>query len=51
MVVVVDNFSRFITLGALPNRSSTTVANWFYNNVYCIYGKPEIIKSDLGGEF
>lgn len=44
--VVIDNFSRFAIIGALPNRQSETVANWFYNHVCCIYGKPEVIKSD-----
>ena len=44
--VVVDNFSRFVIVGALPNRQSETVANWFYNQICCIYGKPKVIKSN-----
>ena len=50
-MVLVDNFSKFVTIGALPDRRSETLAWWLYENVICLYGKPLMIKSDGGSEF
>ena len=46
-----DNFSKFVTLGALPDRRSDTIAQWLHANVVCLYGRPLLIKSDGGSEF
>lgn len=51
IVVLVDNFSKFVTIGALPDRTSATLAWWLYEHVICLYGKPLMIKSDGGSEF
>ena len=48
---MVDNFSKFVHLGALPNRNSITLANWAFKSVFEVFGVLEIIKSDNGGEF
>ena len=50
-MVMVDNFSRFVTLGALPDWTSNTLARWLNEHVVCIYGAPELVKFDGGGEF
>ena len=51
IVVLVDNFSKFVMIGALPDRKSETIAMWLYETVICLFGKPLLIKSDLGSEF
>ena len=51
IVVVVDNFSKFVMLGSLPDRRADTVALWFYQQVICLFGAPVLIKSDGGSEF
>ena len=51
IVVLVDNFSKFVLLGALPNRTSKTLATWFMREVVGVFGVPHIIKSDNGSEF
>ena len=48
---MVDNFSKHVILGATPNRQAQTIAEWFYTHVICLFGAPEIIKSDGGSEF
>ena len=48
---MVDNFSKFVHLGAIPNRNSLTLANWALTRVFTVFGPPKIIKSDNGGEF
>ena len=46
-----DNFSKYVVLGALPNRKSETLAEWFYKAVVAYFGVPAVIKSDGGSEF
>ena len=46
-----DNFSKFIVIRALEDRKSKTVAKWFYQNINCMFGTPELVKSNGGGEF
>ena len=40
IVVLVDNFSKFVMLGALPDRRAETIAQWLYQNVICLFGSP-----------
>ena len=48
---MVDNFSKFVFLSALPNREGDTIADFIFKQVVCIFGPPLILKSDNGGEF
>ena len=40
IVVLVDNFSKFLVLGALGDRRAETLATWFHDHVLCIFGEP-----------
>ena len=51
IVVLVDNFSKYVVLGAVPDRKSETLAKWFYRSVVGYFGVPAVIKSDNGLEF
>ena len=51
IVVLVDNFSKFVMIGALPDRKAETVAQWLYGTVIYLFGIPLLIKSDGGSEF
>ena len=48
---MVDNFSRFVFLGALKDRSSGSTTKWIMEHVIGICGSSIIIKSDNGSEF
>ena len=48
---MVDNFSKFVLIGELKDRQSSTIAKWIMQNVIGIFGIPLIIKSDNGSEF
>ena len=50
-MVLVDNFSKSVLLGALPDRTSKTLATWFMREVIGIFGVPHIVKLDNGREF
>ena len=50
-MVLVDNFSKFVVLGALKDRKSDTLADWFYRSVVAYFGVPAVVKSDGGSEF
>jgi hypothetical protein len=50
MLVMVDHFSRFTILRALPDKSSLTVAKELLN-IFCLFSFPKIISHDNGSEF
>ncbi|MEG1462852.1 MAG: DDE-type integrase/transposase/recombinase, partial [Anaerorhabdus sp.] len=50
MLVVVDYFSRYTILRALPNKSGETIARSLLQ-IFCSYGFPRKITSDRGSEF
>ena len=49
--MLTDNFSKYVVLGALPNRKLETLAEWFYKVVIAYFGVSVVIKSDNGLEF
>ena len=51
IIVAVDNFNKFVLIGALPNRQAITITNWFLKNIIGILGWPVMVKSDNGSEF
>lgn len=50
ILVVVDYFSRFTILRALPDKHSHTIAKELLS-IFCLFGFPKIINSDNGSEF
>lgn len=50
MLVLVDYYSRFTILRALPDKHSTTIAKELLN-VFSLFGFPKVINSDNGTEF
>ncbi len=46
-----DRFSRYIREVPLENKSSLSVAMSFFNEWICLFGVPEKLLSDNGGEF
>ena len=49
--VVIDNFSKYVILGALKTKASKEIADWLETNLFCTYGIPFAIFSDRGTEF
>jgi transposase InsO family protein len=50
LFVLVDVFTRFIFLRAIPNKEASTIAMTLYR-IFCDVGFPSIIQSDNGSEF
>jgi transposase InsO family protein len=50
MLVLVDYYSRFTILRALPDKHSTTIAKELLS-VFSLFGFPKVINSDNGTEF
>ena len=50
ILTIVDVFTRYVVLRALPDKTATTVAKNLFE-VFCNYGFPKIIQSDNGPEF
>ena len=48
---MVDNFSKFVKIGALKDRTLETLAKWLMDEIVGIFGPPTIIKSGNGSEF
>ena len=40
IIVAIDNFSKYVELKALPNRTSKEVTNFVIENILCRYGAP-----------
>ena len=51
MIVAIDCYSKWVECGALTNRESWTIAQWFYTNVLARYGKCAFVTTDQGSEF
>ena len=51
IVVMIDAFSRYVELDAIPDKTTATVANSFFQKIVCRHGCPERLCSDRGREF
>ena len=51
IVVCVDDFSKFVVLKVLPNRTADEVQKWFLQNILAPYGRPLQVRTDRGKEF
>ena len=50
-MVVMDHFSRYATVVAIPDKTAATVARALTRHVLLIHGPPETLLSDQGTEF
>jgi hypothetical protein len=50
-VVAVDPMTKWVEIGAIKNKASSTVANWFHETITCRYGPPVHVRCDQGTEF
>ena len=51
LITCVDYFTRWIEVGMLRNKTAKATCDWLKREILHRYGRPEVIVSDLGGEF
>lgn len=51
IVLAVCVFSRWVEIGCVADLKSTTICEWFHQNVTCRYGLPVAVRTDKGREF
>ena len=51
VLVIVDDFSKFVILVPMESLTSTNVANAFLERVLAAYGRPMRVRIDGGSEF
>ena len=51
VVVCVEDFSKFINLGWLDEKSSEALKVWFLHNILGPFGRPLQVRTDRGNEF
>ena len=51
VIVVMDYFSKWPEVYAIPNQETNTITNVFVNNWVCLYGVPIERHSDQGRNF
>ena len=51
VLVASDYFTRWVEAYAIPNQEATTVAEKLVNNMFCHFGLPEQLHSDMRVQF
>ena len=51
IVICVDDFSKFVVLGTLPDRTASSLASWFSTHILGPFGRPLQVRTDRGNEF
>lgn len=51
ILIVVDDFTRYVLCAALPSLTSRAVRQVFIERILTVYGKPERVRTDGGREF
>lgn len=51
LIVCVDAFSKWVEIGTFDRLLSTSVMDWFHENIVCRYGVPVVVRCDNGKEF
>ena len=46
-----DAPTKYAQIVAIPNKEAITVTDAVFTNLFCIYGCPTIIRTDMGKEF
>lgn len=50
-IVAVDCFSKWVEIIPIKDRTSRTIADWFYRELVPRFGKPKWVRVDAGREF
>ena len=45
IIVLVETFSKWVELGTVTHLDSTNITHWFYANIVCRYGLPELVRT------
>jgi IS30 family transposase len=51
IVMAVDHFTKWVEIRALESNDAQSIASFFYEDVICRHGVPEILTTDQGTEF
>lgn len=51
LLIVLDQFSKFVLLKPVRNSKAPTICSYFESEVFHVYGVPESILTDNGGQF
>jgi hypothetical protein len=51
IVIAVDHFTKWVELRAIESNDAQSIASFFYKDVICRHGVPEILTTDQGTEF
>jgi hypothetical protein len=51
IVIAVDHFTKWVEARALETNDAQSIASFFYDDVICRHGVPEILTTDQGSEF
>lgn len=51
VLIVTDHFTKLAHAFLCPNQSAKAIAHQLWNNIFCVYGFPRRIHSDLGANF
>jgi len=51
IVIAVDHFTKWVEIKALESNDAQSIALFFYEDVICRHGVPEILTTDQGTEF
>jgi IS30 family transposase len=51
IVIAVDHFTKWVELRAIESNDAQSIASFFYEDVICRHGVPEILTTDQGTEF
>lgn len=51
ILVASDYFTKWVEAYAIPNQEATTVAGKLVDNMFCHFGLPEQLHSDMGAQF
>jgi len=51
ILVASDYFTKWVEAYAIPNQEATTIAGKLVDNMFCDFGLPEQLHSDMGAQF
>jgi IS30 family transposase len=51
IIIAVDHFTKWVELCTIESNDAQSIASFFYEDVICRHGVPEILTTDQGTEF